>query len=241
MVSVVLLVLLLCAAGLSCLASYRWRAANRRVRLLSDRAASLTRCVALLCDAVQAPARGLLATEGPGSEHGRRLLDLSDQAADLLAMQAGPRSLREENLALGPLVREVVAALDSPGRRWRFDPGLDGVTLRADSRALRAALRAVLQRALRETTADDSIALRVMPAPDMLALVVEDEGAGQAAADLDPGGEATGTRGLVLGLATARDLLRAHGGDLMLEAAGGIGARAWLTLPNWRRVEAGAA
>lgn len=195
------------------------------------------RCVALLCDALQAPARGLLAAAGPSSDHARSLLDLSDHAVDILAMHAGPRSLREETLALGPMVREVVAALDSPGRRWRFDPGLDGVTLRADSRALRAALRAVLQRALRETAPDDSIALRVMPTPDMLALVVEDEGAGEAAADLDPGGEPTGTRGIVLGLVTARDLLRAHGGDLTLEAAGGIGARAWLTLPNWRLVE----
>ncbi|WP_431281045.1 sensor histidine kinase [Humitalea sp. 24SJ18S-53] len=228
----------LAAAGALCAGALRLRGANRRASREAARAAALARCLALLSDAMQAPARGLMAT--PDSEHARRLLDLADQATDLLAAHAGPRILREEDLALGALVQEVVAALDAPGRRWRFDPGLEAVTLRGDNRALRAALRAVLQRALRETAADDRIALRLMPAPDVVALVVEDEGAGQAAADLDPGGEATGTRGLVLGLATARDLLRAHGGDLMLEAASGIGARAWLTLPNWRLVAAAA-
>lgn len=200
----------------------------------AQRAAALSRALALLTDAMQAPARDLPAAVPPA----RRLFDLADQASDLLAAQAGPRVLREEALALGPFVEGVIATLEAPGRRWRIDPSLAGITLRADQRALRAALRAVLQRSLRETAADDRIALRFVPAPDVFALVIEDEGAGHAAADLDPGGTATGTRGLDLGLAMARDLLRAHGGELELEAADGIGARAWLTLPSWRLVEA---
>jgi signal transduction histidine kinase len=35
----------------------------------------------------------------------------------------------------------------------------------------------------------------------------------------------------------AHDLLRAHGGDLTIEAVPGIGARAWLTLPRARVLE----
>jgi signal transduction histidine kinase len=43
-----------------------------------------------------------------------------------------------------------------------------------------------------------------------------------------------GTRGLPLGLSVARDLLRAHGGDLTVETAEGIGSRCWLWLPRHR-------
>ena len=43
--------------------------------------------------------------------------------------------------------------------------------------------------------------------------------------------------GLSLGLSAARELMRAHGGELTLEAAPGIGARTWLTLPRMRVLE----
>ncbi len=202
----------------------------------SHRAAALTRALALLTDALQAPARDMPVASAPA----RRLFDLADQAADLLAAQAGPRTLREERFTLGNLIKDVIAMLDVPGRRWRVDPTMDGICVTADPRALRAALRAVLQRSLRETSPDDRIALRFVPTSDVFALVVDDEGAGHPAGDLDPGSARAGTRGLDLGLAMARDLLRAHGGELVLEAADGVGARAWLTLPAWRLVDTGA-
>ena len=71
---------------------------------------------------------------------------------------------------------------------------------------------------------------------ESLAIVVEDEGAGLGAEDLAPGcaRAAEHTRGLSFGLAVARSLLEAHGGELRLEAQAGIGARAWLVLPRSR-------
>lgn len=197
--------------------------------------AALTRCLSLLTDELQAPARQLLLGPPDASAHARRLFDLADEANDRLAVQAGARVLREEALSLGPLTAEVLATVEGAGRCWRIDPLLRDVVLRADPRALRAALRAVLQRALREAGAEDVITLRIVTSPEVIALVVEGEGAGTPVADLDAtAAQAAGTRGLGLGLATARDLMRAHGGDLVLESAAGIGTRAWLTLPRWR-------
>jgi signal transduction histidine kinase len=75
---------------------------------------------------------------------------------------------------------------------------------------------------------------------ETVAIIVEDEGDGLPAQDLVPEttGPITGTRGLDLGLTLARSLAAAHGGDIRLESVPGIGARAWLTLPRARLLEA---
>jgi len=235
-----LLLFLLALAGVAALWLWRrLRLAERRLADAQARAGALARCLALLTDELQAPARRLHLGPADAAAHARRLFDLADEANDRLAMHAGPRILAEEALDLGALTAEVVAALEAGEQGWRIDPALRSVTLRADPRALRAAFRAVLRRALREAGAQDIIALRLLTAQDVVALVVEGEGAGIAVADLGPATtESAGTRGLGLGLATARDLMRAHGGDLVLESARGIGIRAWLTLPRWRVTQA---
>jgi signal transduction histidine kinase len=172
----------------------------------------------------------------------RALLGLAADVSDLLASQSGPRVLKEEATALGPLLDEVIGQFAQalvPGRRaWRVAPELRGITLAADRRALLGALRPVMTRVIRHTKNGDSVELRLVRADTSVAIVVEDEGTGQTAEDLNGLSVGQGTRGLGLGLVVARDLLRAHGGDLTLEAVPGIGARAWLTLPRERVVEA---
>jgi signal transduction histidine kinase len=98
-------------------------------------------------------------------------------------------------------------------------------------------------RAARATREGDSIEVRLERAQDAIALVVEDEGLGLAAEDLAPAvhdGAEPRSRGfgLGLGLVVARSLLRAHGGELVVEAAPGVGARAFLSLPADRLVAA---
>ncbi|MDB5369553.1 MAG: hypothetical protein JWP20_1111 [Roseomonas sp.] len=171
----------------------------------------------------------------------RALLGLSADVSDLLASAAGPRTLREEQTAFGPLLDEVVGQIVqalTPGHRsWRVAPELRALTLTADRRALLGALRQVLTRVVRQTRDGDSVQMRLVRADDSVAIVVEDDGSGQAAEDLNGFSVTQGTRGLGLGLVVARDLLRAHGGDLTIEAVPGIGARAWMTLPRERVLE----
>ncbi|MCR0982893.1 sensor histidine kinase [Roseomonas populi] len=179
----------------------------------------------------------------PGAEaEGRRLLTLADEVADHLAAAPGPRSLKECRLPLGPLLREAVGSvslsLGEGARCWHVAPEAEELTVLADRRALGRVLSQSLARAARETRAGDRIALRLVRAAETVALVIEDEGAGFPREDLS-GGE--GTRGLSLGLSAARELMRAHGGELTLEAAPGIGARTWLTLPRARVLEGQAA
>lgn len=211
------------------------------------------RALALLAQEVQSASLSLLGrAQVLGGEQGRafeaearHLLSLSDQAAEAGGQREAAPSLKEERFPLAPLLREAVALTAQrlgPGQRlWRIEPALEAVTLRADRRALRAALLQVLTRAVRATGEGDAIDLKLERARDSLALVVEDEGLGLAAEDLSPAahdGGALRSRGLGMGLVLARALLRAHGGELVVEAAEGVGARAFLSLPAERWVGA---
>lgn len=179
-----------------------------------------------------------LAPGGTVEGHARALLCLAADLHDLAAEAASPRRLREETVPLAPLLREVVDQVSlalAPGRReWRVAPDLAAVVLFVDRRALRGVLAQVLTRAVRHTREGDPIALQLVQAEETLTILVEDEGAGLAAGDLGSSAAGNGTRGLSLGLLVARQLLRAHEGELTVEAVNGLGARTWMTLPRRR-------
>lgn len=172
-----------------------------------------------------------------------QLLRLADNLAEV-ASASGARTIREAPVPLGPIVDAAIATVSAqirPGHRhWQLDPALRPLTVQADGRALEGALAALLRRAASHSRDGDVIGLRWVVASETVALVVEDEGDGLAAPDIVPDtiAPATGTRGLDLGLSLARTLAAAHGGDIRLETAPGIGARAWLTLPRARLLEA---
>lgn len=249
---VLLAVLLLGAGAAALLARRRAVAALVRAQVAEARATSHARCLGLLAEEMQAPGLALLGlagrlggAEGPSVEaEARHVLRLADEVTEVLAASAGPRSLSEEKVELAPLLQEVVASVTAQlgqGRRqWRLAQGFAGICVQADRRALRGALSQVVARAARLTREGDWIDLHPVLTSESLAIVVEDEGLGLGAADLAAGvaPAADYTRGLSFGLAVARSLLEAHGGELRLEAQPGIGARAWLVLPKARLLPA---
>ncbi|MDQ1080193.1 sensor histidine kinase KdpD [Pseudoroseomonas cervicalis] len=172
----------------------------------------------------------------------RALLGLAADVHDTAGAQSGPRVLKEERIALGPVLQEAIEQVSlalAPGRRqWCVAPELRQASLLADPRALRGALRQVLTRAVRHSRDGDPIALQLVRSDETIAIVVEDEGAGLPAEDLSMLGRHSGTRGLGLGLLVARQLLHAHEGELTIEAVQGIGARTWMTLPRHRLLAA---
>ena len=246
------LVLVLLGLGCLGLGAY-WRdrvpAAEAEARRHRRDAVSRDRMLGMLVQEMQARGLALLrmAADLPPERTGaveaeaRGILHLADEIADWREAEAGPRTLRIEQVPLQPLLEEVVAVISAqiaPGRRqWRLAPELCALTLQVDRRALRGALLQVLARVVRLTREGDWIGLRLVETPETVSIVIEDDGAGVAAGDLAAGAGAAGhehTRGIGFGLAIARSLLEAHGGALRLEAAQGIGARAWLTLPRAR-------
>lgn len=218
-----------------------------------EEAVALDRMLGLLGQDIQARGIALLglANDSPAEvtraveTEARLVLALADDIMEWRAIWAGPRTLRTETLAVKPLVEDAVAhivAMLCPGRRqWRIAEDLDPMVIQADRRALRGALVQVLLRAVRHTGEGDWINLRPVMAGETVAIVVEDDGRGLGAEDLAPArlGTVDGTvrtRGVDFGLAIARALLEAHGGELRLEALRDVGARAWLILPGERLV-----
>lgn len=230
--------------------------ARARAEKFERSATARGRCLGLVARELQSPGLAVLGhaarlarlPEGQADAqavdaYARHLLRVADDIADFAASEAGARHVRDMPLQMGPIIEEAVSAITAtlgPARRhFRVAQDLASLMLMADARALRGALREVLSRAARTTADGDAIDLRLVLGAEAIAIVVEDEGAGLPAGDLETamavvGDQQPGTRGVALGLALARDLMRAHGGELVVESASGIGARSWLTLPRAR-------
>ncbi|MCS6892136.1 MAG: ATP-binding protein [Rhodovarius sp.] len=209
----------------------RWRFVRTEAERRMQQAAAELHGMAI---ALQDHARGALRNPGLPESLALRMLILADH----LGAHRQPRRLTEEPVKLGPLLIEAEAQakaqLGPAARPCRLDSALRELELVADPRALRGALVQVLVRTAGQCGPEDAISLRLARVGQDPAILVEAEGAGIAAHDLQQGAPHHGSRGLDSGLSLARSLLRAHGGELLMESAPGIGSRIWLILPARR-------
>jgi signal transduction histidine kinase len=235
------------------LAAAAWRARRRaRLALLAlaesrGREQALERLARMTASDLRVPALNLLGQASQLNEPARSALvgvcrSLLDTAETILEETDRPdarRRLREEPVALGPLVAfamsQVAAQLGPGSRVWRVAPGLDQVVVQGDRRALHQVLLRVLTGAALASAEGDAIDIAPHTSADAWTLRVEDEGTGLAVAGT--AGAGTETRGLGLGLALARSLMQAHGGSLDLQSASLVGTRALIRFPRSRIVK----
>jgi two-component system, OmpR family, sensor kinase len=126
-----------------------------------------------------------------------------------------------------------------PKRRFERE-GESTAEIECDSKLLRRALDNLLDNAAKYSDASQPVKLAVSEVPSAIAFEVVDKGVGMSAEELEkaftPFWRADGSRnkktgGVGLGLALARRIARAHGGDLTLKSAPGVGTTATLTIP----------
>lgn len=183
----------------------------------------------------------------PGAIHavGAQVFGLADELQDHAVPTPESRVLHVEPLRLDEPVRDAIASISAtlgPSRRlWTLDPDLAGVTILADRRALTQVFLRVLGNAARFSRHDDRIAISLLRhngghnggRNGEISVVVADAA---TVADAESGQRGLPTdRGAVgLGLAMARVLMQAHGGDLSVAAVPRFGTCVSIVLPAHR-------
>ncbi len=176
----------------------------------------------------------------------RLLTRLVDDLRELALAEAGQLRLEREPVALAALAQGVVAnfmsAAESAGVTLTKSPGRggDAVQIAGDADRLGQVLRNLLSNALRHTPAGGQVAVRVEEAGKQALLIVTDTGTGITPEDLPHvfdrfyrGNKSRGRRvgSAGLGLAIARQLVMAHGGEISVESAVGQGTTFTVSLP----------
>jgi signal transduction histidine kinase len=165
----------------------------------------------------------------------RRAVDLCTRTLEFT--REGMPPLVWRRFALGPLVDEVAAAMPGDGQpvEWRNDTA--GVELEGDRDQLYRVF-ANLGRNAQQAGAT-AIGVRAEAADDTVVVEISDNGPGlspRARENLFKPFAASGRSGSTgLGLAIARELARAHGGELGLVKSDGDGTLFRLELPRRRR------
>ena len=195
---------------------------------------------------VQGRLEGLIDGVYPRDEHQlgelleetRILSRLIDDLRTLALSEAGTLTLQKEPTDLGSLAADAARAAAG-------EAAARGVTIATDAPAglppievdpvrIREVIGNLLTNAIRHTPSGGRIDLRVRQTTDAFEVEVNDSGEGMSDDDLahafDRFHKGSGSRGSGLGLTIARNLVRAHGGEIALASQIGRGTRATVTL-----------
>jgi signal transduction histidine kinase/CheY-like chemotaxis protein len=173
---------------------------------------------------------------------GQHLLALINDVLDLAKVEAGRLELEREPFDLRGLVTETIAGLRPLAERKHLTISSNGDAERlvADRGRVRQVLYNLLSNAIKFTPDGGSIRVEAVLADRAVKLSVTDTGTGIAPEDQvvifdefrQVGAIGERQAGTGLGLALARRLVEAHGGQIELESALGAGSRFTITFPQ---------
>jgi signal transduction histidine kinase len=228
-------------------ATDRLRSGAVNARLLANAAHDLDKALGPLTMALAAGSEReepLAAGRGERLDAARAELErLGEMAKNLRAtarLEEARQQLRLEPVAPAELVAAAVEAAKGQEEEAEVATDVDPRTppALADRERAELALAALVRNALGHTAAGGSVTVTAAPWEGRVRFAVADTGGGIPAAHRErlfepfyqvPGTEDLG--GVGLGLATAREIVQAHGGEIHCESAEGRGATFWFTLP----------
>ena len=176
-------------------------------------------------------------------DEARRLATLVEDLFDLARIEAGALAHELRDVSLAPLVESCVRGFEAEARarHVRLEQRLEPApSARCAPEQVERVLLNLLTNALRHTPADGTVAVALAPADEVVQVTVEDTGEGitpdTARRMFDrfwrsDSARARSTGGAGLGLAIARDLVRAHGGEIAMTETGPEGTTFRFTLP----------
>jgi signal transduction histidine kinase len=175
-------------------------------------------------------------------EECERLQTMVDELLDLARLQSGRIEIEAEPVAAAALLevahRTLAAAAEARDVALELDPVSPPDPVRADTGRIQLAFTNLIENAIRHSRAGGRVGLRAVPADGFVRFEVSDEGPGVPREHhariferfVRLPGAPTGGAGI--GLSIARDVVRAHGGDIGVESEPGRGATFWFTLPR---------
>ena len=168
---------------------------------------------------------------------GRDIAEMEHMVEEYLDFARGEGGEAAADVALDALLAEVADAARRSGAMLEVDPA-PGLHARLRPNAVKRALSNLVMNA--SSHGAGRVRLGVTPYPSGVELVVDDDGPGispdqyaeafKPFARLDP--SRRNVKGVGLGLAIARDVARAHGGDVTLDRSPLGGLRAVMRLPG---------
>jgi signal transduction histidine kinase len=185
-------------------------------------------------------AAGIINTEA------QRMSRMVSQLLSLTQLQSGLRTLELRPVELGPLLGQLVLAMQPQASEAGVDLvakfGLSSALVLGHADMLKQALGNLIDNALKHTPRGGTITLSLLPASNGVEVQVSDTGEGIPPADLQrvmerfyqvdkargPGQE----RSLGLGLAIAREIIETHHGQIRIESAEGKGTTVAVSLPT---------
>jgi PAS domain S-box-containing protein len=168
--------------------------------------------------------------------------NLVNDLLDVKRLEAGKVTLHVDELTVADVVDEVlelfrpIAGARSLALTARLDGAIEPIL--ADRQRVGQVLCNLVSNALKFTDAGGQVTISARPADDAVLFSVADTGQGISAEHMPhifdrfwQGGE-EGKKGLGLGLAIAKGMVEAHGGQIWVESAPGAGATFLFTLPT---------
>jgi len=220
---------------------------TRRTRLLGEVAHEMrTPLTALegymegLIDGVFAPEPAIL---GAASDELRRLRRLADDLSTLSRAEEQRLDLHPVDSDLADLARRTASRLApqfSDGNVTLTVLGTEPLPVMADPDRITQVLTNIIGNALTATAAGGSVTVQTQAKASLAQVMITDTGVGLAAADLErvferfyrAQGQPRRSSGSGIGLTVARNIARAHGGDVSVASAGpGLGATFTLAIP----------
>jgi two-component system sensor histidine kinase KdpD len=173
-------------------------------------------------------------------EEASRLSDLVDDAIQMARVEAGKVQLHRESWHVTDLIRAAIEKLKPvlDGRQVDVAVPSDLPPLPADRELVTLALRQLLNNAVKYSAPQAPISIAATVEDGRVLLSVRDRGPGISEIDLDHifdkfyrARSAADIPGAGLGLAIAREVALAHGGEIWAESASGEGSTFFLALP----------
>lgn len=194
---------------------------------------------ALLSDVVSEPAsrRELITVVDEEIDHLNRLVT---QAIRMARIEAGDLRLTRAPCALEPMLKEVLGSMESvtAGRSVSLQVAPDLPYVQIDADLIELVIRQLVDNALRYSPPSTPLTVRAGRSADRVVIGIRDHGPGIAPEDrmrvfekYYRGSTSSKARGTGLGLAIAREISRAHEGEVWLEASSPEGSEFCLSLP----------